>query len=51
MAKKQSESLGRQVERKVKELLDKFEDGGVYAISVTIRAAPVGGGPSRQVRV
>jgi len=44
MAKKHTESLGRQVERKVKELIASFpQEEGVYSVCVQVRAAPVGG--------
>lgn len=44
MSKKRSESLGKQVERKVKELIASFpQDEGMFSVSVVVRAAPAGG--------
>jgi hypothetical protein len=51
VSKKHGESLGKQVERKVKELIASFpQEEGVFSVSVTVKANPVGGGCSRQVR-
>jgi hypothetical protein len=52
MAKKHSESLGKQVERKVKELIRSFpQEEGVFSVSVAVRANPAGSRYGKMVTV
>ena len=52
MSKKRSESLGRQVERKVKELIRSFpQEEGIFSVSVAVRANSVGSRYGRTVTV
>ena len=52
MSKKRSESLGKQVERKLKDFIRSFpQEEGVFSVSVTVRANPVGSRYGKVVRV
>jgi hypothetical protein len=52
MTKKRGESLGNQVERKVKELIASFPDEeGIFSVSVAVRAARAGSRYGKTVRI